>query len=158
MKLYLVRHGDAVGEMVDRQRPLSQEGEKDVQTVAEYLKGRGIKLNLFWHSSKKRAQQTAQIVRHVINPQGQLSVKEYLLPDDFPQTLLKELEKMKEDVMVVGHLPFIPRLIAQLIQDSSQAHTGFPTGAVAILEKQSSDKWRLLEILTPAALAKQKSI
>ncbi len=38
MKVYLIRHGEAVSSEVDRQRPLSEQGRADIRKVASFIK------------------------------------------------------------------------------------------------------------------------
>lgn len=54
MKLYLVQHGDAVAKEVDPERPLSDQGRKDVEQVGRFLAEAGICVPVFLHSRKKQ--------------------------------------------------------------------------------------------------------
>ena len=62
MRLYVVRHGDAVSEKVDPARPLSEEGCGTVQSIASFLKESGVRVSRVFHSGKARAAQTAAIL------------------------------------------------------------------------------------------------
>lgn len=66
MKLYLVQHGEAVSKQEDPERPLSEQGTRDVQAMAGFLKHAGIKVVRVWHSGKRRAEQTAIILAKVV--------------------------------------------------------------------------------------------
>ena len=110
MKLYLVRHGEAVSERINPERPLSPVGRKDVAKVAQFLKRAKLKVNEFYHSPLKRAQETAEIICNAIQPQGHLVSKDYLSPDDDIDKMISELSKRKEDLMIVSHLPFLLKL------------------------------------------------
>ena len=52
--------------------------------------------------------------------------------------------------MVVGHLPFMGRLVAHLVTGNAQASlVMFRPGAVACLERDSNGDWQLLWLLRP---------
>jgi len=66
MKLYLVRHGDAVFDQVDSTRPLNEKGKADVLKVAMHLKEGVPHIESIFHSGKKRAEQTAEIIKNAL--------------------------------------------------------------------------------------------
>jgi len=150
MKLYIVRHGEAVSKAVDPQRSLSPQGRRDVIKVAEHFQSLGVRLDLFYHSTKKRAQQTAQIMKDHINPTAKLIEKDYLAPDDPLDDFVNELSGLNQDLIVAGHLPFVEKLVSRLIADDQDISTlAFSTGSVAILEQDSSLDWHLEGMITP---------
>ena len=61
--LYLVQHGEAVGESVDPNRPLSAHGRATVEQVAACAARLGLKVDQIRHSGKLRAEQTATACR-----------------------------------------------------------------------------------------------
>ena len=107
MLLILIRHGEAVPETVDPNRPLSAHGREEVERSARFLKNAGVNANLFYHSTKKRAEETAYIVRAILNPQAKLEKKAYLSPDDPLDEILKDLAKVKQNLLIAG-LPIVP--------------------------------------------------
>ena len=66
MKLYLVQHGNSLSKEEDPECPLSPQGERDVGNVAHFLESAGITVRKIFHSGKKRAEQTAQILCNTI--------------------------------------------------------------------------------------------
>ena len=72
MRLYLVQHGAALPGEVDPARPLSEAGRRDVQAIAEFLKGAGIRVERVWNSGKSRAEQTAQLLAKAILPRARI--------------------------------------------------------------------------------------
>ena len=67
MRVYLVRRGESRPEEEDPQRRLTDEGVRNVQNVARFLRPLGLKLETIWHSGKHRAQQTAEILAGAVS-------------------------------------------------------------------------------------------
>jgi len=153
MKLYLVRHGQAVSESVDAERPLSPKGQRDIQNIAQYLKQKSVDVYGIFHSPLKRAQQTAEIIRHILNPSVSLTVNNYLLPDDPVDRLEEELRTVNVDSMVVGHLPFLGHLTAALVGEEFNPNSfHFDTGTVVLLERNQSLKWKMIWHISPKTI------
>ena len=55
MKLYLVQHGEACAKEVDAERPLTDQGKRDIDRLAAFLKQAGIQVSRVIHSGKLRA-------------------------------------------------------------------------------------------------------
>ena len=77
MKLYLVRHGNALAPDQDPESPLSEKGIRETKKMATVLAHFNLELGAVWHSTKQRARQTAEIL-HVGTP----IEKEGLKPND----------------------------------------------------------------------------
>jgi len=151
MKLYLVRHGDAVSEWEDSERPLSSHGIKEVKKTALELKERNVDVSIIFHSTKQRAQQTAEMIKNCINPKAQLVIKKYLSPGGSIDELEMEIGNLNEDLMIVSHLPFLPRLIEKLIpNEEKRAGAVLKTGSVIALEQVDKASWRMLWSFAPS--------
>lgn len=151
MKLYLVRHGEAVSEDIDPTRPLSEKGKADTLKVAGFLRAAGIqKVGSIWHSTKARAIQTARIFAETMAHKECLVEKEGLAPNDPPDKLPEELSAQETDLMIVGHLPFLQKLISLLLVGSeSHKVVSFHQGGVVCLECKGDGKWWLLWAIAP---------
>jgi phosphohistidine phosphatase SixA len=68
MEFYLVRHGEAVSQAVNGQRPLTAEGRRDVERLGRATAQRGIQPSQIFHSGLLRAQQTAEILNESLGP------------------------------------------------------------------------------------------
>ncbi len=147
MKLYLVQHGEATSEEVDPNRPLTEKGRKDVSRMADFLKERGIRVATTWHSEKLRAIQTAQILGEMISTE--IVKKEGLAPNDPVARWLEELNSRVEDIMIVGHLPFLQKLASLLlVGDESFPIIAFRPGGVVCLEREER-KWATVFLVPP---------
>jgi phosphohistidine phosphatase len=147
MILYLVHHGDAVGPDVDPRRPLSSEGKAEVERLAAHAAALGAKPVVVWHSGKLRAKQTAEAFWRACNALAQFSATKDLQPDDPPQWMRDRLRMEARDILLAGHFPYLPRLLALLIT-GGEAGVTFPQHGVVALETRDDgetwqEKWRL---------------
>jgi phosphohistidine phosphatase len=147
MLLYLVHHGDAVGPEVDPRRPLSVEGRADVERLAAQAAALGAKPAVVWHSGKLRAKQTAESFWRSCNALAEFSATKDLQPDDPPQWMRDRLRMEPRDILIAGHFPYLPRLLALLIT-GGEAGVSFPQHGVVALETRDDgetwqEKWRL---------------
>ena len=150
MKLYLVRHGNAMAGDNDIARPLSREGIDEVKRVADFLKDHECSVDVIYHSVRVRARQTAEIFHSRLKVKKLLIERSGLSPDDPVGTVADFVDEQKHDVMLVGHLPFMGRLVSLLVSGEVNHNlVAFPTGAVAILEKKHGGAWLIAGMIDP---------
>jgi phosphohistidine phosphatase len=147
MFLFLVHHGDAVDPDVDPRRPLSSEGRAEVERIAAQAAGLGAMPAVVWHSGKLRAKQTAEAFWRLCNALADLSATRDLQPDDPPEWMGDRLRAEARDILIVGHFPYLPRLLAWLVTGGN-AGVLFPEHGIVALETQDDGKtwherWRL---------------
>jgi phosphohistidine phosphatase len=141
-QVVLVHHGDAVGPDVDPMRPLSSVGRAATARLAAAAAARGVKPDAMWHSGKLRARQTAEIFWKACNPLAPLSAERGLLPDDPPQWIRDRLTGERRSILVVGHMPYLPRLLASLTGEGEQSRAAsFPLHGCVGLEPDR-DRWK----------------
>jgi phosphohistidine phosphatase len=147
MKLYLVQHGLALSEEKDPERSLSEEGKENVRTMAAHLHALRITAGLIWHSGKARSVQTAQIFAASI-PHHRIEERNDIHPMDPVEKFPAKIETMKNDLMIVGHLPFLQRLASRLLTGSDNFElVGFRYAGVACLEH--AEQWKIAWFMTP---------
>jgi phosphohistidine phosphatase len=151
MQIYLLRHGQATSEQVDARRPLSQDGEQEVSLIANFLiKNNNIQEIL--HSSKLRAQQTAEIIHKIACPKAHIREYAGLLPNDAPEEVLVYLDALSNDTLLVSHLPYLGNLCSLLTtNDLSLLEVKITTATLVCLEKQR-EKWGIVWIVNPNLL------
>jgi phosphohistidine phosphatase len=147
MVLFLVHHGDAVGPDVDPRRPLSPEGQAEVGRLAAQAAALGAKPAVVWHSGKLRAKQTAEAFWRACNALAEFSATRDLQPDDPPQWMRDRLRMETRDILIAGHFPYLPRLLALLVT-GGEAGVAFPEHGVVALETRDEgetwqERWRL---------------
>jgi phosphohistidine phosphatase len=113
--LYLVRHGEAVSAEVDPSQPLTQAGWLAVERIAGWAAAADIRPDEVLHSGKLRAEQTAEILADYLMPAKGATVRRGLGPDDDVRPLADSLAATNHSLMIVGHLPFLGRLVSQLV-------------------------------------------
>ena len=154
MKLYLVQHGEALPKDVDRERPLSDKGRRDVERLAHFLARRGVHVSRVWHSGKIRAQQTAALLAARVALGGAAEPHVGLAPNDPPAPLASTLADFGDDAMVVGHLPFMARLVTHLVTDSDDGTTvAYRPGSLVCLERGEDESWAIAWMLRPELMS-----
>ncbi len=150
MRLYLVQHGEATDKEIDPARPLSEKGKTDVSKIAKFLKEKKLNVESIWHSTKRRAIQTAQILAESIIPKEGIIEKQGLAPNDPLDKLYQELTRENKDLMIVGHLPFLQKLSSLLLTNSENYKViAFSPGGVICLEREDGGNWHLIWAITP---------
>jgi len=155
MKLYLVQHGLSLPEEVDSEKSISPEGEAASRNIALFLKEKNIRVDQVWHSSKKRAVQTAQIMAESLSsPETQ--ERKGLNPMDPVGDFPGEIESLNKDLMIVGHLPFVQKLASLLLSGTEDKDlVSVRNSGVICLEH--TDSWKVLWTVTPELLEGQGS-
>jgi phosphohistidine phosphatase len=144
MQLFLVHHGDAVGPEVDPRRPLSPKGRTDVERLAAEAAAHGARPQVVWHSGKLRARQTAETFWRACNALAEFSATKDLQPDDPPRWIRDRLRAETRDLLIAGHFPHLPRLLALLVT-GGEAGVDFPLhGVVALVNQDEGATWREL--------------
>ena len=149
MDFFLVRHGEAKLECEDPRRPLTDQGRRDVETVARAAAARELKIAEILHSDKLRAKETAEILARFLVPGGGVRQISGLSPEDDPLLARAELEAAESSVALVGHLPHLGRLVSLLLTgDSEKTVFGFPTATMVRLSR-AGGAWKFGWALGP---------
>lgn len=152
MDFYLVRHGEAVAETLDPNRPLSLVGRQQVEQVARAAASRHLHVSEILHSGILRARQTAEILAQHLAPARGIRETGGLRPQDDPTLAKAELEMADYSLMLVGHLPHMSRLVALLVSgDAERELVDFAPAALICCSRESSG-WRIEWMLTPKTL------
>lgn len=153
MKLYLVQHAEAFLKEEYADQPLTEKGCMDARKVADHIKSLKLSVEFVWHSGKTRALQTAKIFHAAVLTQNPLQVHEGLSPKDDPKTIVKDIQKMKKDLMIVGHLPFLSRLAGLLLTGDPDAEPlAFQKAGSVCLRQDEQNNWQLCWMITPDLL------
>jgi phosphohistidine phosphatase len=136
MKLYLMRHGNAASPGPDQPSVLTSKGEKEAVKVGLWLRKKIQPPTLLWHSPLPRAAQTAGIIQREMGlPPGILVEKEELLPEGNAAETYRTLYKLKGDLMLVSHMPFLESLLGHFLNPEENPEAfDFPTAGIAALE------------------------
>jgi phosphohistidine phosphatase len=150
MALYLVQHGRSLPKEIDADRPLSEEGEETVARIAEVAADCNVFVSMIKHSGKMRAKQTADIMASFLKPAKGVQKAGGLNPMDDVAAVAEKLTG-NEDVMLVGHLPFMERLVSYLITGSIEITVfNFQNGGIVCLDRdQDMGSWYIKWTLMP---------
>ncbi|MBI4005977.1 MAG: phosphohistidine phosphatase SixA [Gammaproteobacteria bacterium] len=159
MQIYLVQHGESVAKEINPDRPLSLQGKQDVTRIADFLKNAGITVNRILHSGKTRARQTAEILAEDLSGNMKVSAISGIDPNDPVDQLSAQIRTWTEDTLVVGHLPFMAKLVAQLVlNNDANVPAAFQPGSVVCLARDENGAWKIQWMLRPELfLNKNKS-
>jgi len=150
MRLYLVQHGEALSKEEDPGRPLSRKGEHDVAQLTEILNKSGITVDAVLHSGKKRAHQTAEILAEKLLLKGEAEAISGINPDDAVHDFSLKVHRFKHDTIVVGHLPFMSKLVSCLTTGKDELDiVDYKPGSIVCLEQDAEQKWRISWMLRP---------
>ncbi len=151
MTLYLVRHAEAKTEQEDPSRGLSGNGLSDIKKIAGHAAGLSIRVNQIFHSSKKRAMQTARVLAEYLHPDKGVAESDGLKPMDEPEIWAERLSSVQEDIMLVGHLPYLGRLAALLVcGNKDRKVVNFKMAGIMCLERNEDMSWSLEWMLIPS--------
>jgi phosphohistidine phosphatase len=153
MKLYLVQHGKAVAKEENPERPLNDQGEQDIQRMAARLGDAGIEVTRVWHSGKQRAAQTAKLLAKKVLAGRKIEVLKGIGPDDPVAEFASDADVWHEDTLVVGHLPFMSRLVSLLtVGDAGHELVQFTPGSIVCLQREDAHHWVIAWMLRPEIL------
>lgn len=150
MAIFLVQHGKSLSKELDPEQGLSPEGISDVERIADVARGYGVHVASISHSGKKRALQTAEIFYSALRPVGDVQEKIGLKPLDDVRAFADSL-KSQDDLMIVGHLPFMERLTSFLITGNIEKPVlKFQNGGIVCLDEGPEGKgWVIKWTLMP---------
>jgi phosphohistidine phosphatase len=160
MNIFILRHGIAVergtkGFEKDSERPLTGKGKRQLRTSAGAMKRMKLRFDLILSSPYKRARQTAEIVAEELKLKKRLKFSDALKSENDPESVIAEIAGLKttlENILLVGHEPYLSRLISMLISGNDTMAMDFKKGGLCKLEMEKSDgapSAQLAWLLTP---------
>jgi phosphohistidine phosphatase len=157
MFIYLVQHADSKKEEEDPARPLSEKGLQDIIKVASYLSLLNIVVDKIFHSKKLRAKQTADVLSQTLKPSKGATEIDGLAPMDDPGIWAERLKDLKNDVILVGHLPHMARLASLLLTGNPDKNiVSFRMAGIVCLKRDENSLWSLQWMLTPDVVIGEK--
>ncbi len=148
MRLYLIQHGEAKPVAEDPERSLTSKGEEEVRRVAATAKKMNIQVSKIYHSGKRRAEQTAEIVATALAVPIEFAPG--LNPLDDVRPWAERISFEKQDLMIVGHLPFLEKLASFLLCGDENARLVlFRFGAIVRLDQKDDKSWAIRWVLSP---------
>lgn len=158
MHLYLSQHGDAVPKSENPDRPLSDKGRKDVGRMASFLARARLPLAGVVHSGKLRAQQSALILSEGLGAGRVVQDCAYpISPNDPIEPLYDALmanKDIEDNVLIVGHLPYLDRLLSRLVagDEGAQCVRFEPGCVIALSREDQAPTWQIEWVMQPRLL------
>src|ERR1700733_1099984 len=130
MNIFILRHGIAVergtkGYEKDSERPLTAKGKRQLRKSAGAMRRMKLRFDLILSSPYERARRTAEIVADELKLKKRLKFSDLLKYDNDPIDLiahLAELNPAPKELLLIGHEPYLSRLISRLVSgDESMA-------------------------------------
>jgi phosphohistidine phosphatase len=142
MNLYILRHGIAVergapGYSNDADRPLTPKGERKLWQAAEAMEALGLSFDVILTSPFVRARQTADVIAEAFNARKWVETTDSLAPSGSTKALIDRINRLKpppEDVLLVGHEPYLSELISLLVTGASKMSLALKKGGLCKLE------------------------
>jgi phosphohistidine phosphatase len=150
MALYLVQHGKSLPKEQDPARGLSETGISEVEQMAADAARQKISVSQIIHSGKKRALQTAEIYARALQPGKGVMETDGLAPLDDVRLIAKAMNS-GDNLMAVGHLPFMERLVSYLVTGTiDQPVIKFRNGGIVCLDVDpAADSWVITWTMFP---------
>lgn len=153
MELYFVRHGEADANVPDTDGgpPLNEIGLGHVRRCASFAARLQVRVAEIRHSDRLRAIQTAQEFERALGcPRRQVVG---LGPDDDINPLRREAAGLRQNVMIVGHIPYLNRIAGALLaQDESMPIAVFHPASLIRLDRRDDGRWSLQLVMPPGVM------
>jgi phosphohistidine phosphatase len=143
-QLYLVRHGEARAEGEDLQRTLTASGREEVEAMARWAGRAGVRPARIRHSGKTRARETAEILAASLG--APLLPASGMAPNDDVRAFAPGIT---DGDMLVGHLPFLSRLVSLLLLNDAEREVIAFSNAGMLCLIRNEGEWRVSWLVTP---------
>lgn len=141
MKLYILRHGDAVEHgdprFKEAERPLTPKGLQRTKLLAHVLRQMEISFDVVLSSPLTRARETAEIVAHGLRLKTKPALTDHLMPSGNMEKLVQHISAihpMPSSVLLVGHEPYLSGFISLLCTGGMGLSLTLKKGALCRLE------------------------
>lgn len=161
VRLYLMRHATAAphgAPAQDPQRPLTESGHAEAQSVAKGLMRLKILPSQVVASPYLRAKETAQEAAKVLGLSAPLKELSSLRPESNPELTCADLKSFQgEALLFVGHEPHMSRWVAWLVDTDGNMNCLMKKAGVACVEVEqlppSKGSGILRWLMTPKQLS-----
>jgi phosphohistidine phosphatase len=120
--------------------------------MAAWACAAGFRIDEIRHSGKTRAAQTADAFAQRLHPAPPSIAASGLDPNDDVRPVGEQLRRESKTVMLVGHLPFLSRLVGYLVAgDPDQEVVLFEASSLVVLSREDS-QWLVACAMRPDLL------
>jgi len=153
VKLYFLRHADALPGSDDARRPLSPHGCEQAEELGKFLAKAGILFDAAYTSPLVRARETARLVLDAMDSAARLraepvdALRNETSQPDFDDWLVR-LPHAKR-VLLVGHEPTLSARVRALLGLARTEAFEFSKGAIACVDSADRKTGSLKLLVTP---------
>ena len=149
MAIFLAQHGLSLPKDIDPEKGLSEKGRTDTVKIAQVAKAYRVPVYKVVHSTKKRAEQTAAIFNEIFGIKEPCRRIDGINPLDDVTVFAKGIDP-SSNVMAVGHLPFMERLVSYLTTGSTELKIyRFQNSGIVCLDRDENRNWFIKWTLNP---------
>jgi phosphohistidine phosphatase SixA len=133
MEIYLMQHGAAYEKNLNPERPLTPEGERAILAASLGIKRLGVSCDTLIASTKKRSQQTADLVARTLELSPDIiRIAECADPQAPPQHAVEFIMSLHHhsSVLMTGHMPSLHKLAAFLLAEDDWPMLHFEHGGL----------------------------
>jgi phosphohistidine phosphatase len=129
-----------------------------MRRIGKGIQAVGLSYDLILSSPYLRAKQTAEIVAQVLSAPEGVMLADTLTPEGNPRQLIEALRtdhRERQDVMLVGHEPYLSRLISTLLTGGPNLSVVMKRGGLCALDVETLRFGRcatLVSLLSPRQL------
>jgi phosphohistidine phosphatase len=156
MKVWFLRHADALDGSDDAARPLSPKGEEQCRQMGRFLRKTAATPTHIYASPLVRARQTAEHIAEAISADERLKISEVaaLLNETGQREFDTWLARIAEGELplLVGHEPSISARVRRLLGIQQEDALRFPKAALACVEMEAGSTPCLKLLVTPKGL------
>ena len=135
-ELILLRHAHAdalISGQTDAERPLSEEGRKEAEAAARWLKAQELVPDRVLVSPARRTRETAEAVLAALGPLDQREEAGIYEASPGELAALADQHREVRRLLLVGHNPGLEQLAALMHSGQSGDYRGMPPGGIAVL-------------------------
>jgi phosphohistidine phosphatase len=153
MRAYLIRHAHALDGADDAARPLSKRGREQVYALARVLGKSGVFQPMaLWHSPLVRSRQTAQLLARRAGFKIPLIEVAGLCPGDDPRFMARRINRLRQDVAIVGHEPHLSALGSLLVTGAAEPVVFVLKKCAALALERDDAQWMIRWHVSPEVL------
>ncbi len=135
MEIYVFRHGvaaDAKPGQDDAMRKLTLDGKRKLRQILALARDVGVRPDVVLSSPYRRALETAQMARGMLDLRPSIIETRILIPLERPEAVWEEIRSHQDakQVMIVGHEPQLSSVVGYLI-GAPGASVDLKKGAIA---------------------------
>ena len=165
MRIYLVRHGDAVDRAMpgigsDAERWLTDLGREETGSTAGILRRLGAEPDLILSSPYTRAHQTAEIIAAAFDPAPPIETTEHLIYGGSFSEVLEAIagHGNAQQIVLTGHMPSIGEMVGWLCWNDRRCAIRMRTAGMArvdLPDDRIAPGWGDLRWLIPPKAARR---